>query len=576
MYYKKFPVSHFSPAIQEMCRLPYHFLSFGDPAEPIDYVNRFALTDDDIPDLLKIAGWLGRDTDMDGCFDAPLHAWEALSLLDPQRVIPGMLDLLNHLDWDNSDHVLDFLVNQLVHSAKCSAAEARETGNASLDVIPLVLNAMMEKGWHSTTRMVLDWALNNMTVDFPEHRTKYYQILHDDLKELRIDCRDWYATAVCGLSFQEDTTQETIALLEKVCREGYAETRRYWGSDGMVEKAGFDYENDSELLALHAKSQKTSDILRAFRNCGRTFPKQAMQQARELRDWIIPNLIEVVRDATAYARFGVPNKDGSVQFAVHLLAEFQAKEALPAIFDSLSLSIDEIWDHLYLDGYYETMPGILNRLIGDEPDLYDQKLRDPQTPVALQCCLASSLKYLVARKVVSEETYCNWLRDYLEIAIEAEKPELVTDLVCSILYSSNDDYLTTVWTAYEKGLVDEDRMPWDEAEEKFHAQHSSIAQMLPNPKRDFSDAVEELSSWAWFQQKPRYSPPHKPASPISIDLSEGVPGGVLHLSSRNIDPDEQSYPRTSEPYRKTEPHIGRNDRCPCGSGKKYKKCCGTK
>jgi len=28
--------------------------------------------------------------------------------------------------------------------------------------------------------------------------------------------------------------------------------------------------------------------------------------------------------------------------------------------------------------------------------------------------------------------------------------------------------------------------------------------------------------------------------------------------------------------RRTEPKIGRNDPCPCGSGKKYKKCCGAK
>ena len=28
------------------------------------------------------------------------------------------------------------------------------------------------------------------------------------------------------------------------------------------------------------------------------------------------------------------------------------------------------------------------------------------------------------------------------------------------------------------------------------------------------------------------------------------------------------------PYRRTHPKIGRNDPCPCGSGKKYKKCCG--
>ena len=28
------------------------------------------------------------------------------------------------------------------------------------------------------------------------------------------------------------------------------------------------------------------------------------------------------------------------------------------------------------------------------------------------------------------------------------------------------------------------------------------------------------------------------------------------------------------PYVRTNPKIGRNDPCPCGSGKKYKKCCG--
>ncbi len=29
-----------------------------------------------------------------------------------------------------------------------------------------------------------------------------------------------------------------------------------------------------------------------------------------------------------------------------------------------------------------------------------------------------------------------------------------------------------------------------------------------------------------------------------------------------------------EPLRREQPKVGRNDPCPCGSGKKYKKCCG--
>ncbi len=33
-------------------------------------------------------------------------------------------------------------------------------------------------------------------------------------------------------------------------------------------------------------------------------------------------------------------------------------------------------------------------------------------------------------------------------------------------------------------------------------------------------------------------------------------------------------PLVPEPYRNAGPKVGRNDPCPCGSGKKYKKCCG--
>ncbi len=30
-----------------------------------------------------------------------------------------------------------------------------------------------------------------------------------------------------------------------------------------------------------------------------------------------------------------------------------------------------------------------------------------------------------------------------------------------------------------------------------------------------------------------------------------------------------------QPFRREEPKVGRNDPCPCGSGKKFKKCCGA-
>jgi len=39
-----------------------------------------------------------------------------------------------------------------------------------------------------------------------------------------------------------------------------------------------------------------------------------------------------------------------------------------------------------------------------------------------------------------------------------------------------------------------------------------------------------------------------------------------------LEDDDEGY--QIQPYRRPEPKVGRNDPCPCGSGKKYKKCCG--
>ena len=40
-------------------------------------------------------------------------------------------------------------------------------------------------------------------------------------------------------------------------------------------------------------------------------------------------------------------------------------------------------------------------------------------------------------------------------------------------------------------------------------------------------------------------------------------------------PEPGQHVQTVEPIRNRQPKVGRNDPCPCGSGKKYKKCCGT-
>ena len=71
-------------------------------------------------------------------------------------------------------------------------------------------------------------------------------------------------------------------------------------------------------------------------------------------------------------------------------------------------------------------------------------------------------------------------------------------------------------------------------------------------QEEMSEAVQELHE-EWLQT-PRPSLEGKRPSEV-------LEGGRL-------------FPQRVETFRRETPKVGRNDPCPCGSGKKYKKCCG--
>lgn len=57
-------------------------------------------------------------------------------------------------------------------------------------------------------------------------------------------------------------------------------------------------------------------------------------------------------------------------------------------------------------------------------------------------------------------------------------------------------------------------------------------------------------------------------------LDETDDGAEVHAPDLAWIDDDALPSAEVEPYVRTDPKVGRNDPCPCGSGKKYKKCCG--
>lgn len=75
--------------------------------------------------------------------------------------------------------------------------------------------------------------------------------------------------------------------------------------------------------------------------------------------------------------------------------------------------------------------------------------------------------------------------------------------------------------------------------------------------KDHRHVMEMIESSVMFDQTALH-PPRKP-EPLAWPMMQPI--------------EESQLDRSSTTVRNTTPRPGRNDRCPCGSGKKYKKCC---
>ena len=58
------------------------------------------------------------------------------------------------------------------------------------------------------------------------------------------------------------------------------------------------------------------------------------------------------------------------------------------------------------------------------------------------------------------------------------------------------------------------------------------------------------------------------------DKLENIKNNVLGIYAELAGRKEEVSETKIKPFNKAEPKVDRNDPCPCGSGKKYKKCCG--
>lgn len=281
------------------------------------------------------------------------------------------------------------------------------------------------------------------------------------------------------------------------------------------------------------------------------FPAATIREIQRRREEIIPALIRVIEDATQQVKAGDREVSSAPSLALSLLIEFQAETALAPLLASVSLSGEGPYD-LYGDLVTEMFCQVVPSLASNRLDEVLVTIRDPEVDEFVRAVLVTgiSLLYDAARRTRDE--VLEILGGLLREAITVADDKLAGPIAGEIQELNGTELLDLVREAFAAKIVPEDFFGSLEDYEVGLREH-------PCSPRGWTveDTAKELEKWFDYEEK------------------YGLAAGFEEDSwDEALDPELNGPPEPSETIRYDSPHVGRNEPCPCGSGKKFKKCCG--
>lgn len=235
--------------------------------------------------------------------------------------------------------------------------------------------------------------------------------------------------------------------------------------------------------------------------------------------------------------------------AVYLLGELESTKSLENIFHVLRQSYEylhfyfgdfltaEIWDPVY-------------KLANHNLEACKQFLFEPGVDTFARSVITDMVEQVAHHQPERRSEVIQWFREVIQFFLNSELEDNVIDsdlngfIICNVLDLKGKELMPEVEKLFDKGIVS-----------------LGVCGVWKDVKKD-------------FEQPDRYDKKREILS-ISEKYDEVTStwAGYTNDEERDIlDTYINQLQQTVIPVR-TESKTGRNDPCPCGSGKKYKKCC---
>ncbi|MDR2855904.1 MAG: DUF1186 domain-containing protein [Methanomicrobiales archaeon] len=316
------------------------------------------------------------------------------------------------------------------------------------------------------------------------------------------------------------------------------------------------------------------ELYQALENIKRfkpVFAEEEIHCIREHRDEAIPVLLGVVQNIADNPDKIPPSPEefDDPTYAIFLLAEFRVNDAFEPFIKILEF--DEETAHFVLGDMITEGYGRLIASVAHENDIdrLKQVIENTEIHDYHRTAALEALIVMHAVGAYSREELVSYLGYLLSLSSKLEDGDdgmFTTFLVSFCRTVDAKEHFDRIMELYDRWMIDRSIIQ----REEFTEESSEVDRETGFKKSRFhenytliADVITEMQGWACFSSETEGD-----RQKIDFDdiLSSSPSFDNILSSSPSLGLSSNSKPAGGK-------KVGRNDPCPCGSGKKYKKCC---
>jgi len=300
------------------------------------------------------------------------------------------------------------------------------------------------------------------------------------------------------------------------------------------------------------------------------------------KEWLRIDLETVVYDAIRRFEWfkknePAENEDAFCMHALYLLMEIKAEESLPVVLEFLRQPFEliDFWNYVFLsDSLWQVIYGLgLN-----QADKLVAFLKEPLNCSFTRTEVSSALTQIALHHPERRKEIIDLYRNIIQFFSNNKADKAIIDeyvigfIISDIVELNGKELLPEIQILFDSRIVDESISgDMKEVISIINKMHSySDEEGFKKDLQNYFELKEELASWNtsdsnefdFLTDEGDEEENEKEYYNDWEEIKEGEEDTTQYFYSG------------SKPFVHATPKVGRNDPCPCGSGRKYKKCCG--